>query len=403
MHYAARVDRISGEGAAAWRIHSEAQAALRQGEDVIVMSVGDPDFATPAPIVRQAVRALQAGDTHYTGIEGRSALRRAIAAEALRRGGPPASEHTVIVLAGAQNALFTASLCLFSPGDEVVVLDPMYVTYEATIGVSGAHLVRVPSSGDGGFRPDTEAIEAAITPRTRAILFSTPANPSGVVMSREELARIAEIAKRHDLWVIADEVYAALTFEAEHCMIAGLPGMAERTVTVGSLSKSQAMAGWRIGWMLAPEPLIGHARNLSLCMLYGLPGFIQEAATVALTEARDEMDRMRDIYRRRRDLALAELKPAADLTALSPQAGMFLLIDVRRTGLSALDFAWSLYRAEGVSLLDGAAFGPSTAGFVRLSFAIGDDELREGCRRICRFAERLATTSRAQDGGATAG
>lgn len=399
MHYAPRVDRVSGEGAEAWRIHGEAQAALSRGEDVIVMSVGDPDFATPAPIVDQAVRALQSGDTHYTGIEGRSALRRAIAAEAMRCGAPPVTEHNVIVLAGAQNALFTASLCLFSPGDDVVVLDPMYVTYDATIGVSGAQLVRVPSEGDGGFRPDAQAIEAAITPRTRAILFSTPANPSGVVMSREELTRIAEIAKRHDLWVISDEVYAELTFEAEHCMIAGLPGMAERTVTVGSLSKSQAMAGWRIGWMLAPEALIGHARNLALCMLYGLPGFIQEAATTALTEARDQMDRMRDIYRRRRDLALEELRPATKLTALSPQAGMFLLLDVRRTGLSALDFAWALYRAEGVSLLDGAAFGPSTAGFVRLSFAIGDDELQEGCRRICRFAERLAAGRAAEKAG----
>jgi len=396
MHYAPRVDRVSGEGAAAWHIHGEAQAALRQGKDVIVMSVGDPDFATPAPIVARAVQALEAGDTHYTGIEGRSALRQAIAAEAMRCGAPAVSEHNVIVLAGAQNALFTASLCLFSPGDEVVVLDPMYVTYEATIGVSGAQLVRVPSMGDRGFRPDVDAFEAAITPRTRAILFSTPANPSGVVMSREELASIAEIAKRHDLWVISDEVYAALTFEAEHCIMAGLPGMAERTVTVGSLSKSQAMAGWRVGWMLAPEPLIGHARNLALCMLYGLPGFIQEAATTALTDARGQIEQMRDTYRRRRDLALDGLRPADNLTAVSPQAGMFLLIDVRQTGMSALDFAWALYRAEGVSLLDGAAFGPSTAGFVRLSFAIGDEELQEGCRRICRFAARLAADQAAE-------
>ena len=179
--------------------------------------------------------------------------------------------------------------------------------------------------------------------------------------------------------------------------------MAERTITVSSLSKSQAMAGWRIGWMIAPEPMIEHARNLALCMLYGLPGFIQEAATTALTDARTEMEGMRDIYRRRCDLALRELRPAANLTALPPQAGMFLLIDIRRTGLSALDFAWTLYRAESVSLLDGAAFGPSTAGFVRLSFAIGDDELAEGCRRICRFAEGLGSVPLAQKGEASAG
>ncbi len=389
MHYSPRVDRIAGEGAAAWRIHVEAVEARARGEDILVMSIGDPDFATPPAIIDTAVEALRSGDTHYTGIAGRHSLRSAIARETLRCGGPEVSAENVIVLAGAQNGLFSASLCLFSQGDEVVALDPMYVTYEATVQVSGAKLVPVPARPDSGLRPDLKAIEAAITERTRAIMFANPCNPSGVVMTPAELNGIAGIAKRHDLWVISDEVYGALTFEQDHCMIAGLPEMAERSVTVSSLSKSQAMTGWRIGWMVGPKELIVHAHHLSLSMLYGLPGFIQEAAVTALGDARGEMDSMRDIYRARRDRVIEGLRGANKITVVPSQSGMFLLLDVRETGMSSLDFAWALYRAEGVSLLDAGAFGTSTAGHVRLSYTLGDAALDEGCRRICRFLSAL--------------
>ena len=389
MRYSPRVDRIAGEGAAAWNIHVDAMQARQRGEDVLVMSIGDPDFATPPAIVETAVDALRSGDTHYTGIAGRPELRRAIAQEIKRCGGPAMTEENVIVLAGAQNGLFAASLCLFSPGDEVIVLDPMYVTYEVTVQVSGAKLVPVPALPDSGFRPDLAAIEAAVTGRSRAIMFANPNNPSGVVMTEAELTAIAEIAKRHDLWVISDEVYASLTFEREHCMIAGLPGMAERTVTVASLSKSQAMTGWRTGWLAGPKELVDHAEHLSLCMLYGLPGFIQQAAVMALGEARGEMARMRDIYLARRNRVIEGLKGANKIAVVPSESGMFLLLDVRESGMTSLDFAWALYREERVSLLDAGAFGRATAGHVRLSYTLGDEDLDEGCRRICGFVSRL--------------
>lgn len=390
MRYSTRVDRIGGDGPAAWSIHVAAVSARLRGEDVLVMSVGDPDFATPEPIVERAVEALRSGDTHYTQIAGRAALRDAIAQDFMSRGGPEVGPQNVIIQAGAQNALFSTCMCLLSPGDEVVALDPMYVTYGASVGVAGAKIVAAPPLPESGFRPDIAAIQRAVTPNTRAILFANPNNPSGVVMTEAELEGIAEIARRHDLWVISDEVYAALTFDTPHVSIAALPGMAERTVTIGSLSKSQAMTGWRCGWIIGPTDLVQHVDNLALCMLYGLPGFTQEAATVALTSARGEMERMREIYRRRRDLALAELAAAPNLSALTPDAGMFLLVDVRGTGLSAYDFAWRLFRETGVSVLDATAFGRSAAGFVRLSYTLGDDQLREGCRRIAGFAAGLA-------------
>jgi len=390
MRFSPRVDRISGEGAAAWEIHSAAVAAKRNGGDVIVLSIGDPDFATPAAIAERAIAAIRAGDTHYTDIAGRQALRAAIAAEHRRGGGAAVGPENVIVLAGAQNALFAASLCLFGVGDEVLVLDPMYVTYEASIRASEAEVVPVSPKPESGFRPDPTAVARAVTPRTRGILFANPSNPSGVVMTAAELDGIAAVARQHDLWVIADEVYASLAFEAPHLSMAALPGMAERTVTVGSLSKSQAMTGWRCGWMIGPEALIRHADNLSLCMLYGLPGFIQEAAVLALTEARGEMDRMRDVYRRRRDLVHDALAAVPPLRLLQPQAGMFLMADVRGTGLSSAEFAWGLLRQEGVSVLDATAFGPSAAGYVRISFSVGEAELREACARIRRYVDSLA-------------
>lgn len=390
--YSSLVDRIAGEGAAAWDIHFKAISEKNTGKDVIVMSVGDPDFATPAPIVEVAVNALQTGDTHYSPILGRTKLRQAIANETMRVCGSKefhVDPENVMVMAGTQNALFGASLCLIDQGDEVIALDPMYVTYEAAWQAIGGTLVRVPTPRENGFRPDPAAIEAAVTPKTKAIVFANPNNPTGVVLEKSELQAIADIAIKHDLWVIADEVYAAQTFEKSHFSIAALPGMAERTVTCSSLSKSQAMTGWRIGWMVAPKELIAHADKLGLIMLYGVPPFIQEAACEALTNAHGEIEKMLEIYRKRRDLVVGLLSDAPAVTVLVPEAGMFVLLDVSETGMTANKFAAELYDAEGVSTLDGAAFGEPASSCVRISFTSSEAELQEGCKRINRFLNAM--------------
>ena len=390
MKYAQRVSWVAGEATSAWDIHYQALRQRESDPQVIVLSVGDPDFATPDQITHKAIAALQGGDTHYAPVVGRQKLREAIALSYRQGGGHAITAANVAVLAGAQNALFTASLCVLDSGDEVISFDPMYLTYPAYLGVSGAKLVRVDTDADSGFRPDAELLAAAITPATRAIAFSNPNNPSGVVMSRSELEGIAQIARQHDLWVISDEVYASLSFEQPHTCIAALDGMAERTITVGSLSKSHAMTGWRAGWMIGPEPLIQHAENMALCMLYGLPGFVQEAALEALTGASQTSADMRNVYRRRRDLVVSALADVTQLNVLSPQSGMFVLVDVRQTGLSAIDFARELYAQEKVSVLDGAAFGSNVAGFVRLSFTNADDVLLEACERIARFVRKIS-------------
>jgi aspartate/methionine/tyrosine aminotransferase len=387
MKFSGLVDRISGEGADAWDIHYEASLARERGEDVILLSVGDPDLETPAPVLERAIERLRAGDTHYTPAPGRHALRAAIAAAHQARTGQSVEASNVIFLSGAQNALFTASLCLAGPGDEVIALEPLYPTYPATLEISGARMVRARSPADSGFRVDLAALEAAITPRTRAIFFATPNNPSGVILSETELTAIGELARRHSLWLVADEVYAGLAPTGRvPSLAARLP---EQVVTISSLSKSHAMPGWRAGWLVAPREFVQHAESLVMCMLFGLPGFIQEAAVTALGVAAQAEGRIRALCTARRDFLLAGLAAIPGIRCCTPEAGMFTLVDVRATGLSGRQFARDLYRAEQVSVLDGGAFGQETAGFVRLCFATDEAPLREACVRIRRFVGSL--------------
>ena len=215
----------------------------------------------------------------------------------------------------------------------------MYVTYPATVAAAGAEIIRVPLVAERGFHLDLVKLATAVTATTRAILINSPHNPTGAVMTLHELEAVAELCRRHDLWLISDEVYAALQYDGEHVSPTSLPGMAERTVTISSVSKSHAMTGWRVGWLIGPPELVRHAANLSLCMLYGSPGFIQDAATVALTGDLAEVATMRERFRRRRDAVCRRLAGLPGLACTRPKGGMFVMLDVRRTGLSADVFA----------------------------------------------------------------
>jgi len=393
MKFSSFVDRIGGEASAAWDLHAEALKAKAAGKDVIVLSIGDPDLSTPTAVTDQAIKSMLAGDTHYAAVNGREPLRRAIADKHSNLTGQPFGPENVCVYAGAQNALYAAATCLVEHGDEVIVPEPCYVTYEATIKGPGADWVLIPQPSTNGFRLNPDDIARAVTDRTKAIFIVTPSNPTGVMLNHEELTAISDIAKKHDLWVVSDEVYGALTFDEPHISIAGLPGMAERTVTVSSLSKAYAMTGWRLGWAIGPSELMEHMARLSLCMLYGMPGFIQEAATTALTECDADVDFVRETFRRRRDLTVDRLSKVPGLSVLSPSAGMFLMMDVRKTGLSAREFCVALFHEVGVCVLDASPFGPSTEGYVRISFASSDDELIDACKRIETFVRQRNDTA----------
>lgn len=389
MRFSDLTQRIAGDGAAAWDIHYRALALREQGHDILLLSVGDPDFDTPAPIVQAAIDSLLAGNTHYADVRGKRTLRDAIARRHQARSGQAVTSEQVIVLAGAQCALFSVAQCVLNPGDEVLVAEPMYVTYEAVFGACGAVVIPVPVRSENGFRVMPEDVAARITPRTRALALNSPHNPSGASLPRSTWQALAELCIGHDLWLISDEVYSELLFDGEHLSPASLPGMAERTATLNSLSKSHAMTGWRIGWVVAPPALASHLENLALCMLYGLPEFVQDAAVVALDNHLPELAVMREAYRQRRDLVCAVLADCPGVRALKPDGGMFVMLDIRATGLSAQAFADRLLERHGVSVLAGEAFGPSAAGHIRLGLVVDTEQLREACQRIARCAHEL--------------
>ncbi|MGJ7515864.1 pyridoxal phosphate-dependent aminotransferase [Pseudomonas baetica] len=395
MRYSALTQRIAGDGAAAWQIHDRALELRKQGVDVLLLSIGDPDFDTPLPIVHAAIDSLLAGDTHYPPVRGTPGLRHSIARRHSQRSGQVVDAEHVIVMPGAQCAVYSVAQCLLDPGDEVIVAEPMYVTYEGVLGAIGATVLPVAVHPENGFRVDPFDVAALITPKTRAMLLNSPNNPSGASLPLKVWQALALLCVRHDLWLISDEVYSDLLYEGEHISPASLPGMAERTATINSLSKSHAMSGWRVGWVVGPKMLVEHLDHLSLCMLFGIPEFIQNAAQLALDEDLPEVALMREEYRRRRDLVCSSLNHCPGLRAIRPDGGMFVMVDVRQTGLSAQHFAERLLEGYGVSVLAGEAFGPSAAGHIRIGLVVDRPKLADACRRIALCAMDLLEARRA--------
>lgn len=389
MRFSPLVDRISGKGAGTWAIHYDALQKRAAGRDVILLTVGDPDQAPPGPVIEATVASLRRGRTGYGRIVGDPELRTAIAARFARRTGRTCSADNVAVVPGAQAGLHFALQCLAGPGDEVIVPEPMYATYEAVVGASGARLVNVPLLPEDGFHPSLEALARAVTPRTRVIWINSPHNPTGAVLSRTEVEAIAELCRRHDLWLISDEVYEDFAFARPHVSPWSLDGMAGRTVVVSSLSKSHAIPGFRLGWIIGPETLSAHLANLLLCTLYGGPPFIQDGALAALTRELPEVAAIAEDYRRRAALFSAILAQAPNCKATVPEGGMFVLLDVRGTGLGSEAFAHTLLDRENVAVLPCDGFGPSAAGQLRISLTAEDSVLEDAGRRIIRLARQL--------------
>ncbi|MBV7337895.1 pyridoxal phosphate-dependent aminotransferase [Chloroflexi bacterium TSY] len=388
MKYSSRTKRTVSKGWQAWRVHEEARRLMNQGQDVILLTIGDPDFETPTPIINAAVDSLQSGRTHYTPLKGEPPLRQAVANFHRELTGQPVDIDHVIIVSGAQCGLFATCMCLLEPDDEVIVLDPTYTTYPYVLGATGASTITVPLRPERGFQLDPADLANAISNRTRAVLLNTPHNPTGSVLHRDVLDDLAELSVKHNFWVISDEVYGTITFEQPHISPTSIASLADRSVAISSLSKSHAMTGWRLGWVIAPTELIDYIGNLLAGVVFGLPPFIQDAALNALTESLDETVEMRKRYKKRRDLVCGALEQISGIHCHRPEGGMYVMIDVRESGLSSYEFAHQLLDTEKVALLPGEGFGQSAAGHLRLSLTAPDDMLLEACERISRFTLR---------------
>jgi arginine:pyruvate transaminase len=368
----------------------EAARLRDQGQDVIFLTVGDPDQAPPEPVIDATIDALRRHRTGYSSIIGYPRVREAIAARVQRRTGRPCRADNVVVTPGAQGGVYCALQCLAGPGDEVIVPEPIYATYGPVIAASGARLVTVPLRAERDFHPDLDAIAAAVTPRTRVIWINSPHNPTGVVFTAEEVAGIAELCRSRDLWLLSDEVYEDLAFARPHVSPWSLPGMAEHTVVVSSLSKSHAMPGFRFGWIIGPPALSRHLFELLVAMIYGSPAFIQDGVMPALEGDLPEVAALRDAYRDRAILLSGILATAPNCRVAPPEGGMFVLLDIRGTGLGAETFAHQLLARENVAVLPCDGFGPSAVGHLRISLTAPDPRLAEAGRRIARFARSIA-------------
>ena len=356
---------------------------------VISLGVGEPDFVTPWHIRESCVHGLQRGYTAYTSNYGLLELRQEIAKMIEADYGViynPKCEALVTV--GVSEALDLAMRAILSPGDEVLVPEPCYVSYQACVTLAGGKPVSVSTSRENEFRVTVDQLSAALTPRTKALLIGYPNNPTGAVMTREDLAAIAQFAEKNDLIVISDEIYANLTYDGEHTCFASLPGMRDRTILLNGFSKAYAMTGWRIGYALGNADFIGAMTKIHQFTMLCAPITAQIAAVEALQQGRPSRDRMVAEYDKRRRLMVEGFRNMG-LDCFEPKGAFYVFPSIQNTGLTSLEFAEKLLQAEKVALVPGNAFGACGEGYVRCSYAASSKNLTEALDRIARFVGPL--------------
>jgi aminotransferase len=357
-------------------------------QDVISLGIGEPDFCTPDHIIQAGIRSLQDGDTHYTSNAGRFELRQALAAHLERLHGVRYNPETeIVVTVGVSEALYLSMTALLNPGEEIIIPTPCFVSYQAEAILAGGVPVELPTFVEDGFQVRAKDLEAAITPRTKAILLGYPNNPTGAVATRESLLEVARIAEEHDLVVISDELYDQLVYDVSHVCFASLPGMQERTILLGGFSKNYAMTGWRVGYAAGPVDIIRGLVRIHQYTIMSAPTIAQAAAFEALTHGHEHVEEMRCEYDRRRKLIVKGLNELG-LPTFEPHGAFYAFPDIRATGMSDEVFAQKLLEEEKVACVPGSAFGAGGGGFVRCSYATAYEKIEEALVRMNQFMRR---------------
>ncbi len=363
-------------------------------DDVVTLGIGEPNFITPAHILEAGVQSLRAGETGYTSNAGTAELRTAIAAHIESRYGLRyAPDDEVLVTIGVSEALFLALKVLLDQGDEVLVAEPCFVANPALVEMAGGVPVPVPTSVEDDFQVTGAALEARITPRTKAILISYPSNPTGAVLSREHLLQVAEVARRHDLVVISDEIYERLVYGSGHINFATLPDMFERTIVLSGMSKSYAMTGWRIGYVTAPRDFTQAMYKLHQYLIMSAPTMGQAAALEAIRHGEDDIEQMRRRYDQRRRL-LVDGFNGLGMRCFEPRGAFYAFPSIAITGLDDEAFCEALLKEEWLALIPGSAFGASGRGFVRASYATSEANILEALARLEHFLAKRGIYAR---------
>lgn len=386
MKVSNRLGRINGDGDDGWGLFYKSRQMISDGIKVTELTIGEHDIRTDPSILAAMNTSAVGGHTGYAMIPGTDALRDAVAARIAQRTGVPTTRANVMITPGGQSALFATHLAALDHGDTALYIDPNYATYPGTIRGVGGVPVSIQATPANAFQPQVAEI-AAKAPGAKSLLINTPNNPTGVVYSRATLEGIAQVCIDHDLWLISDEVYDTQVWAGDHLSPRALPGMAERTMVVGSMSKSHAMTGSRVGWVCASETMISHLIDLATNTTYGVPGFIQDAALFALNAGAALEDDIAAPFRRRRDLTLDALAGQNVVRAVPAQGAMYVMLDIRASGMSSADFANDLLEQERIAVMPGESFGKAAAGHVRVAMTIDDAAYVNAIKRLIAFAQ----------------
>jgi arginine:pyruvate transaminase len=386
MQVSNRLKTINGDGDDGWGLFNRSRQMIADGINVTELTIGEHDIGTDPSILAAMNASATGGHTGYAMIDGTDGLRDTVAARIATRTGVPTTRDNIMITPGGQAALYATHHAALDHGDTALFIDPYYATYPGTIrGVGGVPLA-IKTLPDQDFQPQMADI-AAVAPQAKSLLINSPNNPTGVIYSRATLEDIARVCIDHDLWLISDEVYDTQVWDGTHLSPRALPGMADRTMVVGSMSKSHAMTGSRIGWICASETMTAHLIDLATNTNYGVPGFIQDAAFFALNAGDALEESVAAPFRRRRDLTLTALEGQNVVRAVPAQGAMYVMMDIRATGLSSADFADRLLNEVHIAVMPGDSFGQAAEGHVRVAMTINDTAYLEAIKKLVKFAQ----------------
>lgn len=361
----------------------------KQYPDAIALTLGQPNFDTPEFIKDAAIASLKSGLTGYVSNGGMPELRQAIADQYTRRFGRTFTQDNVMVAAGGMEALFLALVAYINPGDEIIVPDPGYPNYLGQIALLRGKAVPVPLREEFGFQLQPEDLEAVITPKTKALFLNYPSNPTGAFMDKETLLKLAEIAKKHDIMVVSDEVYEHIVYDGKQCFsMAQIPGMEKNVIITNSFSKTYAMTGWRLGYVVGDEALVRQMPQLQEALISCVPGFIQMAAVEAIAHGQSAIDEMVSHYERRRNIMVDGLNQIPGIRCFRPEGAFYAFANIKSFGKSSFDFAQELLKNAGVVCVPGSAFGEMGEGYIRFSYANSDENLKEALRRMDAYIRK---------------